>query len=57
MEVLKNIGYCIMAVLGLCLALGVGVVVTFLGGMIGTIALGAAIVGIVVIAIREAFTK
>lgn len=55
MGVLKWIGYVILSTIGLCMAVGIAVLLGVIGASIGTIALGGFIVFLVAVAIAEYF--
>lgn len=55
MGVLKWIGYVILSTIGLCMAVGISVLLVVIGASISTIALGGFIVFLLAIAIAEYF--
>lgn len=57
MGVLKSIGLAVLAILGVCLSLGVGLVATIIGASISTIALGGLVITIIVVGIQEYLEK
>ena len=57
MGVLKNIGYVILSILGLCLTAGVCVFISLFGAALGALATGAALVALVAMGIKEYFEK
>ena len=55
MEVLRVIWYTILAIVGIGVAIGVGAIASLLSGIIGLLALGAFIILVVTVAIKEWF--
>lgn len=57
MAVLKWIISVLLAIIGLCGVIGVGALLFFIGSVIGTIAIGAFVVLLIAVGIRELFDR
>lgn len=55
LDFLKWIGYILVAILGVSLALGIGAVLTVLGSLLSMILLGGGVILIIILMVRELF--
>lgn len=55
LELLKGVGYCLLAIVVLSLALGIGAALTALSGVLGLIALGGGTLFIIILVVKDFF--